>query len=215
MSPEGGGSSSAGLRRPATAPPKRTMAAERRLRGVTVAAERTSKSVCRGGSKGIAAEQGSDMETDCGPEDVIRWWSVAVSDPIVDSSNSASGNSEEVGNYECSQVGGHGRQMFSTKSNCSSVQVRKMHRQQRESMDRLSSDTPAEQEACCTTRRSGEGREGVVVSLCNCLKTRMLRLRHSRQPLLVTVLLCTYLMLSSMPAVAFAGRQQDGKWIRK
>lgn len=179
-----------------------------------MAAERTSKSVCRA-SKGIAAEQGSDMETDCGPEDVIRWWSVAVSDPIVDSNSASDSDSEEVGNYECSQVGGHGKQRFSTKSNCSSVQVMKVHRQQRESMDRLSSDTRGEQEECCTTRRSGEGRQGVVVSLCNCLKTRMLRLGHSRPSLLVTVLLCTYLMLSSMPAVAFAGRQQDGKWIRK
>lgn len=182
-------------------------------------------------------KQQTDMNR---PEDVIRWPGSAAAPAPGDSQmwsscrapHSPPSEDCEVGYYS-EQVGdeeenaqakdGHGKQILSLQSN--SVQVT-YYRQQRETeaaRRRLSSggdcglggDTRRGCGECCTTRTRAvaEARTPTRHSFAsNCMEgaaTTMLQLR--RPPLLVTVLLCTYLMLSSLPAVAFAARQQDGK----
>lgn len=112
--------------------------------------------------------------------------------------------------------------MFSSLNN--SVQVMHNHRQQREiaARRRLSgggggdtSDCDDEEKMeCCATRTTRPSRTTAEPHsfVSNCLGALHLRWRQPQSPsLLVTALLCTYLMLSSLPTVAFAGRQQDGK----
>lgn len=198
------------------------MAADDR-RGV-IEAERSSRSAFGRGGGGFTgnttARAAADMETDCGPEDVIRWqWPPGMATmKMMGQCTSDEVENGEVGNY-CYSAGakgvGPGKQMLYTQSNNNnndSVQVKMQHRQQRqeESAARLSSSSSSDtgdevelevDEECCTT--SGG----------DCIKA--LRFAQPRRSLLVTVLMCTYLMLSSLPTVALAGRQQqqqDGKW---
>lgn len=99
----------------------------------------------------------------------------------------------------------------------------------------LAETTDSLETECCTTTTGGAARGGgggrrkaaaaaedessaILCSVSNCLAEPAMRFNSSSiscrpPPLLVTILLCTYLMLSSLPAVAFAARQQDGKWI--
>lgn len=145
----------------------------------------------------------------------------------------------EVVGYYSEQVGGdeeenaqaeegHGKQILSLQNDSVQVTYYRQQREREAARRRLSSggdcgvggdtrrDCGAQRVECCTTRTRSvaEARTPTRHSFAsNCMEAAatMLQLRR-RPPLLVTVLLCTYLMLSSLPAVAFAARQQDGKW---
>lgn len=219
--PLGGGGgingSGAGPRRPA----ERTMDCARRGGGAIVTAERSSRTEHR---RRVTAppihhpeqqQQQTDMETDCGPEDVIRWWSVNKDDNVEDDDGDdeeanqcrlkrrrrsrRTSDGENRSDREIAGVAavGHGKSegkgdLFSG----SSVHSVMHYRQQRDD----ESDT--EEQECCATRTKTTRQQHYYLGAA----------AMPRRSLLVTVLLCAYLTLSSLTTVAFAGRQQDGEW---
>lgn len=164
-----------------------------------------------------AAETSSDMETDCGPEDVIRWsWSQDESNTgscwhRITQSSEFFDNSEEEEVEEITK----GHRDGGGGTPCATTTVNVMQRLN------IISDKVTSPECCPPTTKSsgsssrrGSGNSSSSrrssawtprLSFCNCLK----RPRHS---FLVAALLCTHLMLwSSLATVAFASRQ-EGEW---
>lgn len=188
--------------------------------GENATKERSSKGHRRGVSASPSMEKeqiqaATDMETDCGPEDVIRWPRAQVL--VVDTGGVKSENYSGVG---------HGKQIFNRSLNNSvqdgetdtGEQDYRLQRLGAASRQQLSSgDTELGNSRWSSSRRSRGDEEWCTTRtksfVGSCLEATM-RLHRPPQSVLVTALLCTYLMLSSLPAVAFAGRQQDGKWTR-
>lgn len=154
-------------------------------RGVISAAERSSSRFGRSRASLLGATipiQQTDMVADCGPEDVIRWPSSSSPLPGT-SSECCANNSEEYGESRVRE---------------------EMHRLQRrrEAAPRLFiSDKVITGRKRAAQRRS---------SLCDCFKAAAAATRFLHSSWLVTVLLCTYLMLSSHCGVVEASRQ-DGE----